>query len=322
MSVRDIVFVHVPKTGGTSIRNSIREALAGSREEYFDYGKNDPLTSPIIKSLRDGKVDPDNFRKLIDHKVGVFLSGHFSAKKYAAIFHPQSFVCFVRHPFDRVYSTYIHHKNRKNLKMDFSQFIKIAKFKNIQYKLINGVDLDNYGFVGIFERLDRDFLRLKEFLGLDLDWRHSNAGKYDVSKEDMRQRWSDAVLNENQRDWDIYEKVLRRSEAEATGARKSQFAASKGAARLVKDTRIVGWASLDKGKFIATVELRDGTSCITRAEADIFRLGLKRQGIVEHGVAGFEFRVPGQADPGKLKLVIVQTGLEIAIVGKAETVES
>jgi hypothetical protein len=68
---RDIVFMHIPKTAGTSLRFALA-AQAGKRAVLLDYGPA-PETSPV---LRDPAVAAD-LRAHVAAPQGLLLAGHF-----------------------------------------------------------------------------------------------------------------------------------------------------------------------------------------------------------------------------------------------------
>ena len=96
---RDIVFVHIPKTAGTSLR-SLLEHAAQDHLVLRDYW-NAPETTPELFRLVHAEKRVADFRKTFQHPgKGILLSGHFPAQRYWAHFNAESFVTFLRHPVD------------------------------------------------------------------------------------------------------------------------------------------------------------------------------------------------------------------------------
>jgi len=166
---KQFVFVHVPKTAGTSIC----EALAGMNDTVISC----KLLHPPAKKIR---------QELGEQKWGGFY-------KFA----------FVRNPWARLVSWYNalqehpplpQHKRVRDELSDFKSFVKYG----VNYGLPiwrNQIDWISYGvlffkkIVGRFETLEEDFAVVCKHLGMTPELPHTNA----TSRVDYREYYSPAM---------------------------------------------------------------------------------------------------------------------------------
>ena len=74
------IFVHIPKTAGTSFRHSAAQSL----KCVWDYGTNSPETSEIIKeTVYSNRYEA--FRDYLEREKVDLIAGHFPASKYMNI---------------------------------------------------------------------------------------------------------------------------------------------------------------------------------------------------------------------------------------------
>jgi len=71
-----IVLVHIPKTGGTSLRVAA-EHYFGPNRMLYDYGTGAKLTSDLVRKWVYEKNDLDGFARESVESGFCFLSGHF-----------------------------------------------------------------------------------------------------------------------------------------------------------------------------------------------------------------------------------------------------
>ena len=206
--LREAVFIHIPKTSGTSVRTSVGGALAKlDYQLFYDYGAR-RLTTPWIADAPEGVPPYAVIRQHADPGRGLFLAGHFRAGKYITGFHPKSFFTFVRDPFDRLYSSYSHLRALHGYREGFDEFIKDEGRQNLQSKAIAGIEVGDIGFIGLAEKLNEEIPRLSIFLGVPLRVFKINAGKYDEDHAETKSRMYERVRAANAQDFELYEKVV------------------------------------------------------------------------------------------------------------------
>lgn len=162
-----LLFVHIPKTAGTSFRNAVEKTF-GSNNICRDYGSDSNDTSEIIKQYIYGTKDFYQFKKIFEESNYSVMSGHFPYSKYCPLFDAQNVVTFVRDPVDRLFSEYLHFKRHKGYKKSLSDFCNQERNINMMSRYLNGMDWTSVGFIGITERYDESLMVLGNQIGINL----------------------------------------------------------------------------------------------------------------------------------------------------------
>lgn len=169
---RDLVFVHIPKTGGTSVRKAL--AASGRWVEILqDYGPDSAETSEAIRTAMYA-MPPVPLKTVLDPASNVLISGHFVAEKYARALPDATLVTFLRYPVNQVLSHFRHHVARLGFNKGLAEFCRNPAFNNLQSRYLDGVKLDRFAFVGILECLPLDILTLSDLVGARLSLLHLN----------------------------------------------------------------------------------------------------------------------------------------------------
>jgi hypothetical protein len=165
------LFVHIPKTAGTSFRQST-EAQYPSMN---DYGKESNHTSEIIKDYCYNKRDMHTLKKIFSTKK-YFLSGHFPSQKYIDFVDTRHIISFVRDPLEQVISHYNHSVKYLGYEGEFDEFIVITRHNNIQKRYLNSLPVSLYGFIGLTSSYDESLSFINEAYDLNVEVKHSNVG--------------------------------------------------------------------------------------------------------------------------------------------------
>lgn len=199
-----VISVHIPKTAGTTFRSYLR-AIYG-RHLCCDYGQSNPMTHGLIaRSLYadTGPKPPENLRQAC-HKKGIkCIHGHFHAEKYRAIFPDARYIVWLRDPVDRVISQFFYQRkaldprNRINRlvyegKVNLLQFADMEENRNIQSKMIAGIPVEAFYFLGICEDFQQSLRRFENRLQIDLGntkvrWLNLNPRKPNVEDPEIRE---------------------------------------------------------------------------------------------------------------------------------------
>ena len=302
MQRREIVFVHIPKTGGTSIRIALERAAADHRI-LRDY-QGHPLGSSDLAQVQDKDGRVSGFREHFFGTPGILLSGHFPASRYWPFFNAESFVTFLRHPVDRVLSSYAAWVKNGRWTGTFEEFIAMPSMGKRLSAYLTGVNFDAFGFIGFMEEFDASVRALSQFVGAELQVLRKNPGDYtgiggEILADPTRRR---QVAEHAAQDIRTYERLR--------AARAGRFRAPphvprvrgkfRGAVSRAGNT-ITGWLSNAGHEFIANVEIWRGDDRIETIAADRYLASAKEQAHSRTGVCGFRVEVSELAEAANLQ---------------------
>lgn len=218
----ELVFVHIPKTAGTSIRSVVD----------VKYDNNE--TAPVELYYDLQMIDPNNYK---------YIRGHFCYQDLIINNKPM-FISVIRDPIDRIISLYEYWKvcNYSSSKEDdpnydgvllaktttFSSFIRTKnpsirrEIENAQYRYLihsfneaipMSVNTEKaikdikqiYAWIGTDQTLEKDYESLKMMLELDDDLPRLNIGK---SRQTINNDDRDYLFKINTIDYIIYNNLL------------------------------------------------------------------------------------------------------------------
>ena len=131
-----IVYLHVPKTGGTSVRMAAAEYF-GDEAMLYDYGAAAHRTSPIVRELFYENKEPERLVEWIQENGVQFISGHFRMNRYPALFPEASLITWVRDPVARVVSQHQHRTRSLGEKRPLDEWAEKPKWQNLILSLIH-----------------------------------------------------------------------------------------------------------------------------------------------------------------------------------------
>lgn len=171
MTLRPIISVHLPKSGGTSVRGSLSRQF-GDRA-FFDYGR--------------GPLGPD--RDLVEPGLpeGIELvHGHFRPARYDSV-QPAFRFTFLRQPVDLLLSFYFFwrtmphegqalHRRFLDEQPTIEEFATWPPIRGLSSDtFFGGYDMERFDFIGFHETRGPDMARLNAIAGLELEPdRHDN----------------------------------------------------------------------------------------------------------------------------------------------------
>jgi hypothetical protein len=206
LSDKGLLFVHVPKTAGTSFRLSVERHVKGWKV-YSDYGEDNATTSRIIrKCYKDGdfsKIGEINGRNTL-------LAGHFPVKKYLQYYPMQHVITFVRDPVQRVISHYHDLQRRIDYAESLETYINQKKFQNQQSKFFQDIPMEAIGFIGICEFYNESLELIKRIYNLKVPKKRLNINQ--TKKDESYMPAADIVSKireSNAEDCALYDKAFQ-----------------------------------------------------------------------------------------------------------------
>ncbi len=212
---KDVVFVHIPKTAGSSLRTGLEKALRKDYRMLFDYGRDGGKTTPELLELLYDRQALHEFRSHYPRDTPTFLSGHFPASKYLPFFNPGTFVTFLRNPVDRVISEYAHFTARNGFGGGLHDFLALPHMTTRLQHFID-VDIRAFGFIGFMEEFETSVQALSEQVGFPIPIIRKNPGDYSQVEAQLRNDETLAIVRESCKGDIAFYETIRRSYARQT----------------------------------------------------------------------------------------------------------
>ena len=199
--MRPLIFVHIPKTAGTSFRVAA-EAWFGKRHLLYDYGGQARRTSSLFRRVESGSISwPQALEKI---KRARFVTGHFPAQRYLSAFGPEHFCTFVRDPVERAVSQYFHHKQSLGYAEGIEAFIEDVRFHDQQHRLLAGLPLERIGFVGVTDAYADSLAVFNASFGTSLQVEFRNQRESSADTEPPSPDLVSRIQELNARDLKLY----------------------------------------------------------------------------------------------------------------------
>ncbi len=194
-----IVFIHVPKTAGSSFRDAA-ERYFGSSSVERDYGTDDPHTTDIVyETVYSNRIEA--LPIAMEQVSTRMLAGHFPATKYLQLFTDRVHWCtFLRDPVQRVISEHRHLIGKDGYQQSLEYFCNTEVQCNKQTRYLQGIEEKDLYFVGVAEHFRQSISSFNKLAGTRFKYakkniaRKSLAETYDVSDRVLQ------MIEENNRD--------------------------------------------------------------------------------------------------------------------------
>lgn len=185
----------------------------------FDYGPKAKETHPRIQQLyRDEKHSEE--RVLDIFHAGKFqgLCGHFHAGRYSELAPELPIVSFMREPFQRACSEWLHLQNQNDFTLSFTQFILTHGQRNIQNAYLEGADLK---LVGTSEHYGKSVSRINRKLGLNIkitarNYRRKTPNS-SYSLDFLSEKDKKTFITNNSKDFTLYAAISNKVAKEKKG---------------------------------------------------------------------------------------------------------
>ncbi len=177
-----LIFVHIPKTAGTSFKRLLGQVYSPSETIMID----------SVGWFRDMKLSPAANRNGLPGSQQIqpsskvkFLVGHFNADSFYDLYPEADYITWVRDPIQRLMSNYNYYLragqyygelNDKKRSYDIIDFYTYSTHKqniNLMCQQIN-TPLSSFKFIGIVEKYDEEIERFKKIMKLNI----TNDGNY------------------------------------------------------------------------------------------------------------------------------------------------
>jgi hypothetical protein len=218
-----LLSVHMPKTAGTSFFKNLQDVygprLLWHNNDWVEIAT--PEAAERRRLHRDHLIgDPAVFARRFDA-----VHGHFSARKYAALFPDARLVTFVRDPFQHVVSCYefavrsesLPHPGHQEFKArNMSIFELIEMYPDHQSMYVDGVPVEEFALIGLHERYDESLALFERIVGRTIPhhgtYENANPRRggraYDISADVRR-----AVERHRAGDIELYRRAAERFDA-------------------------------------------------------------------------------------------------------------
>ena len=286
-----IIYLHIPKTAGTSFRVSA-ENYFGESNVLRDYGADSDNTSADII---DTFYDTEDLAALGEHGCRKkFLCGHFSLPRYREVFPDSPVVTFFRDPVKRVVSEFVHFTNHYGYTGSLEEFYKKPKFQNRQHHSLGGAKCTDLDFYGLTEQFDKSLDMFNKRYGTQLLVSSLNKGSYGPdsvikpSNEQIKE-----ITHLNQADIALHKQAEKLFEQQPQQRRIARFIGTRYRGNFggIRDNNLYGWVSDTESGQPATLRIAVNGVYIMTITADKKRPDLVRNGIHKDGHCGFEIPV-------------------------------
>ena len=301
------LFVHLPKTAGTSFRDSLERAFGDGL--YCDYGP-DPTTSQAVSDYiyqQKAFFEFGSFLSSLNQLI--CLSGHYSIKKYGPFFYIKNVIIFLRDPIQRIISQYEHAKRVDGVTESLESFCSRPVHMNLQSRNINRVPFNLIGFLGIQELYSESLELFKAHSGLHMHEAFLNINNQRVSKTYQPDDEMLALLQRNN-DKDL---ILYRRASKLFKQRYELFSMGKkymhGAVSFRNERRVAGWALNHGDEEPVEVSISVNGELVANVLANGYRHDLREWNVGRQGYIGFEYTHPTAIGPqDKVVCTVAENG--------------
>ncbi len=209
----ELIFIHLPKTGGSSILQTLISIYGEEGVRHFERDE-------CLDLNKEGRRIID----VLNPQVKV-IHGHFFFDEVndIAARDGSKLITFMRNPNDRVVSNFYwwkrtldenpDHPAKDRMEESLKVYAARPETRNKMARFLRGADIDQFFFIGFLERFNSDLNALSRSLGWPETpvFHEKNLSKTKgASKENMSWRIRKMIEKYNREDWMIYRKALEK----------------------------------------------------------------------------------------------------------------
>ncbi|MFA0813011.1 sulfotransferase family 2 domain-containing protein [Microbulbifer epialgicus] len=311
--VKPIVFVHIPKTAGTSFRWGA-DSFFGKENVCRDYGKKSLETSVIVRDWLSSEKDGWIFEREFIRQGYQFLTGHFNAAKYIDIFDAGRVITFLRDPIQRIVSEYNHIVRNTGNEVSFESFYRNPEYINRQLRLVGRRTWTEFGFIGFVDAYQESLSLLNRKFNIEIPYLHKNIAKSErVEPQLLSAEQLLELRSLNAEELDFYDRARIQFNWRIRLANADQSFVC-GCVTKFEAGRLKGWAVSEDVDEAVLVQLRVGKRVVAECKANEYRPYCKARGLGRGGFVGFSLEVCDVVGPDDVECVVASTGQPLPFV--------
>jgi hypothetical protein len=199
-----ILFVHVPKTAGTSFRKAASQSKK-IVHVLCDYGKDNATTTSEINDAAHYSNDTLSIELVLKNHENYILTGHFPVDRYKRFFYPYEIGIFIRDPVDRVLSNYYHKQRNEQFTGSIEEFIQTNAADNLQLKQFGDLAPQYFGFIGISDKYDESIALVNALYSIDLEVLELNLNpEKKLSNYEINDNIAQTIVELNCKETELY----------------------------------------------------------------------------------------------------------------------